>query len=442
MGRREDAFRLFNDMKEETLDRVNSGIEANRKGYFKITVKDKDGNAIPGVKVRAKLKKHEFKYGANIFMLDELESDKKNEAYKKAFVEAFNQATLPFYWSDLEPVEGKPRFSSDSPKVYRRPAPDLALDFCEKNGIYPKAHCLTYFNFTPDWVDINDIDDQKKRLTKRYKEIAERYSDRIKAWEVINELLCTQYPWNKNPFFCSDDVLEWNFKLAEKYFPNNELILNEAGIAIWEGIHYAFNRSAYYQMIERALKSGSRIDTVGMQFHVFADRNGEKNLGNFYYNPKRIFEVLDTYEKLHRPIQITEITVPAYSNDPEDEAIQADLIEMLYSIWFSHKAVEMITYWNVVDGYAAWAPQGDMTKGENVFFGGLMRFDMSKKPSYDRIKSLFSEKWVTDTEGETNAAGTAKIKGFYGDYDILIDGKTYKAENLSGRRNETEIILK
>ena len=102
----------------------------------------------------------------------------------------------------------------------------------------------------------------------------------------------------------------------------------------------------------------------------------------------------------------------------------------------------MITYWNVVDGYAAWAPQGDMTKGENVFFGGLMRFDMSKKPSYDRIKSLFSEKWVTDTEGETNAAGTAKIKGFYGDYDILIDGKTYKAENLSGRRNETEIILK
>ena len=140
MGRREDAFRFFNDMKEETLDRVNSGIEANRKGYFRITVKDKDGNAIPGVKVRAKLKKHEFKYGANIFMLDELESDKKNEAYKKAFAEAFNQATLPFYWSDLEPVEGKPRFSSDSPKVYRRPAPDLALDFCEKNGIYPKAH--------------------------------------------------------------------------------------------------------------------------------------------------------------------------------------------------------------------------------------------------------------------------------------------------------------
>lgn len=81
-------------------------------------------------------------------------------------------------------------------------------------------------------------------------------------------------------------------------------------------------------------------------------------------------------------------------------------------------------------------------RAENVFFGGLMRFDMSKKPSYDRIKSLFSEKWVTDTEGETNAAGTAKIKGFYGDYDILIDGKTYKAENLSGRRNETEIILK
>lgn len=442
MGRREDVFKYFNDMKEETSDRVASGIEQNRKGYMKITVKDKDGNVIPGVKVRAKLKKHEFKYGANIFMLDELETEKKNEAYKKAFAEAFNQATLPFYWKDLEPVEGKPRFSADSPKVYRRPAPDLALDFCEKNGIYPKAHCLTYFNFTPDWVDQTSIDDQKVRLTKRYRELAERYSGKIKGWEVINELLCTQYPWNQNAFFRSDDVLEWNFKLAEKYFQNNELIVNEAHCAIWEGIQYAFNRSAYYQMIERGIKNGARIDTVGMQYHMFTDKANEARLGTFMYNPKRIFEVLDTYEKLGRPIQITEITIPAYSNDPEDEAIQADIVEQLYSIWFSHKAIEMITYWNVVDGYAAWAPQGDMTSGENIFYGGLMRFDMSRKPAYDRIKSLFSEKWTTDTEGETNEFGSAKLKGFYGDYAIIIDGKTYKAENRSGRKNEIEIILK
>lgn len=442
MGRREDVFKYFNDMKEETSDRVASGIEQNRKGYMKITVKDKDGNVIPGVKVRAKLKKHEFKYGANIFMLDELETEQKNEAYKKAFAEAFNQATLPFYWKDLEPIEGKPRFSADSPKVYRRSAPDLALDFCEKNGIYPKAHCLTYFNFTPDWVDQTSIDDQKVRLTKRYRELAERYSGKIKGWEVINELLCTQYPWNQNAFFRSDDVLEWNFKLAEKYFPNNELIVNEAHCAIWEGIQYAFNRSAYYQMIERGIKNGARIDTVGMQYHMFTDKANEARLGTFMYNPKRIFEVLDTYEKLGRPIQITEVTIPAYSNDPEDEAIQADIIEQLYSIWFSHKAIEMITYWNVVDGYAAWAPQGDMTSGENIFYGGLMRFDTSRKPAYDRIKSLFSEKWTTDTEGETNEFGSAKLKGFYGDYDIIIDGKAHKAENRSGRKNEIEIILK
>ena len=47
------------------------------------------------------------------------------------------------------------------------------------------------------------------------------------------------------------------------------------------------------------------------------------------YNPKVMFEVMDTYAKLGKPLQITEITIPAYSDSAEDEAIQAELIERL-----------------------------------------------------------------------------------------------------------------
>lgn len=442
MSRRDEVMKYFVSQKEETEERVQRGIEENRKGFFTVEVKDKDGKPISGVKVRAKQKKHEFKYGANLFMLDELETDEKNKIYREAFADVFNQATLPFYWSDLEPEEGKPRFSKDSPKVYRRPAPDLAVEYCEEKGIYPKAHCLTYFNFTPNWVDTNSISDQKKRLDKRYRELAERYAGRIEAWEVINELMCIEAPRMANPFFREDDVLEWNFKLAEKYFPLNELIVNEAG-HLWCWGSFAENRSAYYQMIERGIKNGARIDSIGMQYHIFTSgRATEMQLGRYMYNPENIFRVLDCYEKLRRPIQITEITIPAYSNDAEDEALQAEIIENLYSIWFSHKAVEMITYWNVTDGYAAWAPQGDMTKGENIFYGGLMRFDMSKKPAYEKIQHLFKEKWITDAEGETNEFGQAKINGFYGDYDIIIDGKTYSFKNRAGATNKIDIAVK
>jgi hypothetical protein len=44
-------------------------------------------------------------------MLDELETEEKNEKYKKYFAELFNMATLPFYWDTLEPEKGKPRYA-------------------------------------------------------------------------------------------------------------------------------------------------------------------------------------------------------------------------------------------------------------------------------------------------------------------------------------------
>ena len=127
MSRRDDIFKNFIKYEEETKERSEHGIEQNRKGFAKITIKDKSGNPIIGQIIKVKQKKHEFLHGANIFMLDELETEEKNNIYKELFKDAFNEATLPFYWSDLEPIQGKPRFEKDSPKVYRRPAPDLYL---------------------------------------------------------------------------------------------------------------------------------------------------------------------------------------------------------------------------------------------------------------------------------------------------------------------------
>ena len=75
----------------------------------------------------------------------------------------------------------------------------------------------------------------KVKLEKRYKELSERYAGRINGWEVINELFCTHDPWNKNTFFRADDVLDWNFRIAEKYFSGNELIINESSqVCQWQ----------------------------------------------------------------------------------------------------------------------------------------------------------------------------------------------------------------
>ena len=156
--------------------------------------------------------------------------------------------------------------------------------------------------------------------------------------------------------------------------------------------YYQGNRSPYYMQIERAIRNGARIDCIGMQFHMFYRAEKEAKETAQFYDPERIFDVLDTYAKLGRSIQITELTIPAYAYTEEDEEIQAEIIRHLYSMWFSHPAMEAILYWNLADGFAHGAKQGDMTAGENYFHGGLLRYDFTPKASCRTIQDLFQKR--------------------------------------------------
>lgn len=439
MSKRRKIMELFESQKAFTAEKVKCGIEENRKGWGQILLKDKDGNPIKNAKITIKQKNHEFKFGANLFMLDELESEEKNEKYKKAFSDIFNMATLPFYWDSTEPQKGHTRYSKDSEKLYRRPPIDLCMEFCEKHNIEPREHALAYEHFFPDWLKNASVFEVKSAYEKRCREISERYADKIPTIEVINEM-----QWRdgiKTSFYKQPDFVEWCFKTAEKYFPQNELVVNE-----WTGLPWADAcnyTDRYYSYIEANLLKGARIDAIGMQFHMFNTLEDEYNATRDFYNPKSLYEHLDLYSNLNKPIQVTEITIPAYSNSEKDEDLQAEIIKQLYMIWFSHKNVEQIIYWNLVDGYAAFAPQGDMTAGENYYYGGLLRFDLSPKPAYFALKDLIQKQWHTEEIVTTDENGKAMFKGFYGDYDLEItNSERTKSENVKlGSKADNEFCI-
>ena len=430
MSERREVLAHFEEQREATEGRIAEGIEAHRKGDARITVTKKDGTPLAGARVLAVQKSHAFRFGANLFMLEELESEEKNQKYKDCFAELFNIATLPFYWRDLEPTQGKPRFGKDSERVYRRPPIDLCLEYCHTHGIEPREHCLNYETFIPDWLIDEPVGVIKERLEERIRLLAERYAGAIPCWEVTNETLYPHRARKVSAFYHEKDFLEWSFKTAEKYLRDNTLVINDAHLNVWAGA-FNYHRSAYYMQIERELHSGSRIDAIGMQFHMFFPRETEAASTRLYYTPSHLYEVMDTYADLGRPLQITEITVPAYSATAEDEAIQADILEWLYSIWFSHPAVRQIIYWNLVDGYAAYAPQGDMSAGENQYFGGLLRFDLSKKPAYHRLYELIHRRWHTEADLTTDKDGNCSFRGFFGQYALTVThGKTTVTRTL------------
>ncbi len=441
----------FEQEKEYVNAKVRDGIEANRKKHILFTVVDAKRQIIPGAKIKLTQKNHEFKHGANLFMLDEMETAEKNAAYKKAFAETFNLATLPFYWNTLEPEEGKPRFPKDSPKVYRRPTPDLCLEYCEANHITPKLHCLNYPFFVPDWLHEKypTVQQQKARLARRFREIAERYADRIPGIEVTNELLVWQAltPFGskgvRNELIFNDpEIIEWSFKLAEQYFPANELIINDWGWDTFTMGNLNHDVNQYYMQIERAMLKGARIDSVGIQYHFWSNPKDAAEQAKLFYDPFRMYRNLDNFARLGKPIQLTEMTFPCFGDDEESQYVQAEIVRNVYSIFFSHPAVEAAIYWNLVDGYAHGAQPGDMSNGENKLYGGLMNFDLSPKPALKVLQDLFHKEWRTDALITTNDYGFAFAKLFCGEYDaeIVANGKTIRKTLTISKDNVEEAM--
>jgi GH35 family endo-1,4-beta-xylanase len=394
--------------------RIARGIEENRKGSGTIRVVDADGKPVPGAKVTLQHVRHEFHFGCNSFMLEQFEEKEKNAAYEQAFAEAFNLAVIPFYWADTEPERGKPRFAKDSSYVYRRPATDLVLEFCDKHGITPKGHPLCWHSFVPEWAPLD-----KKALAaeteRRITEIAERYGKRIGIWDVCNEAI------EHNPFSIDHRVperhVEFAFEVATRTMPRSA-VLTYNDYAVWA------NHGEYtpMYMLCRHLKSLQHLNfgAIGLQYHQFTP-NPEHMRGEAAgrLNARYLFELLDLYGKLGLPINISEITITGRPELGDGSAYQKEVIEKLYRLWFSHAALNGIIYWNLVDD-TAYVRAGS-SWNENQYKGGLLNFDMTPKPAYEAVRRLVKEEWTTRATLDYVAGAENRFHGFYGDYDVTIE---------------------
>ena len=314
------------------------------------------------------------------------------------------------------------RFRKDSINIYRRPAPDIVLDFCNEYGIEPKGHCLVWNWFVPHWLQKYDIEQRKAILERRFKEISEEYADKIPAFDIVNES-ATNYYYGEKTLFPEYD--EYGLDLGEKYFPNNEKILNETNGAIWESFLCGKYNPFEFQ-IKELLSKNKCFDSIGIQYHMFATEESFNDEGYLkkYLNPKIHFEILERLSSYGKSLHISEITIPSmFETSPENEAIQAELLEKLYSLWFSIENMKGIVWWNLIYGYAAFCARNS-NEGENRHGGGLLHYDTSEKPAYRVLDELVNHRWKTNFECE--CTDSLSFRGFYGKYEIAVDvdGKT------------------
>lgn len=399
----------------EIVRRIDDGIRTNRMDGVVLKFTSADGLPMTNVTAQVEQTSHDFLFGANIFMLGGFPTPEENAKFEQAYTSIFNYATVPFYWSTLEPESGKPRFSKDSPPIYRRPPPDTVVEFCRQHGIAMKGHPLVYAQFVPPWMP-KDTAGYWERVEQHIGEIAGHYSNSIPRWEVVNESLeRDNFPEVALP----DDFVFRSLTASARVFPANSiLMLNEATEESWWW--FKGKSSPYYRLIRELLGRGARVDEIGFQFHVMKDDRWPQLLAGNLFAPANIFRVLDQYADFGRPLAITEITFPTLPSTPKGEREQAIVVRNFYRLWFSHPGVNAISWWNLVDGTA----HGE----ENRLNAGLLLRDFTPKPAFTALDQLINHDWKTKLETNSAASGKVVFRGFHGDYTVtaLAGGKTVK----------------
>ena len=403
-------------------------IEKYRKADAELLVVDADGKPLAGAKVRATQQTHDFLFGCNAFMIGCFDDKAQEQKYTDAFVKLFNFATVPFYWSDLEPKPGQVRFTKDSPPIFRRPPPDLVVEWGQQHKLTLKGHPLIWHAWYPGWLP-KEQDEVTKLAAKRFAQIAERYADKISIWDVTNEVLAM------GKQVMTTDYPGWCYAEAARLFrKDNVLMINET---TGHSHKFSAETSPYFKQIKGLMDRGLRVDGIGFQFHLFGKDAYEQVLDGKIYKPQTLHNIYGFYEKLDRPQYITEITIPQ-RDDAKAQATQAEVVANFYRLWFSMPRMAGITWWNLGDGTAV--------KGENTYRGGLLDEKLDPKESYKALDRLINHEWKTTTDGQTDAAGKFAFRGFAGTYKVEVDlpaGKqTFEVHVAPGQKSHTLKLAK
>jgi GH35 family endo-1,4-beta-xylanase len=402
---------------EAARPRIERDTRTHRMMDAHLRLVGPDGSPLAGAIAICTQERGPLRFGANAFAVGCLGD--RQAHWESLFADVFDEAVVPFYWDGVEPVRGRPRFTTDSPPIHRRPPPDAVVDFCRRHDLQPKGHTLAYAQFNPDWLP-SDPQACAAAFERWFEQVGERYRGSIPVWDVVNEAL-TRYGWTTADKPMPPDYIRWAFAAAARLLPGAHRILNE-DTASWSqrgGCHFGYEMQPFSLLVENLLAKGVGIDGLGLQFHLkdadeadlWKRASGAQDQPRML-EPPQLLRILDHYAGFGLPLHISEITIPCYGHDEDSEALQAEIAEMLYRTWFSHPSVASIIWWNTVDGLAHGA--------ENRFNGGLLGGDLRQKTVYRVLRRLIREEWRTRVEIACDDSGICALAGFRGCYRIEV----------------------
>lgn len=402
----------------EILDGADARIQKYRTAEIQIKL-TRDGKPLSGAKVEVQQTRHEFLFGANIFGYWEVQEPARS-VYLQRFQELLNFATLPFYWSSYETAPGKTRAAEMRE----------CAQWCLARGITPKAHPMIFNTSAgvPKWLP-KDPDEAFKATMSHVTQTVGDFPGTIDFFDVVNEAVAiTRYAnpmtdaWKKTG---QVEFARQAFMAARKANPKSTLLIND----------YELTKS-YETLIEGLVddKGKALYDAIGIQSHMHAG----------VWPVEWQWRCCEIYARFGVPLHFTEISILSGpitgpksdagrgETTPEGEIEQAKHAEQLYTVLFSHPAVQAITWWAFTEKRPWDFPPT-----------ALLRKDMTPKPSYERLKALIKGKWWTKAAGMTAEDGTFSCRAFFGDHEVRVtmpDGSVQSKPIVVGRKDAKRVF--
>jgi GH35 family endo-1,4-beta-xylanase len=367
---------------EALRERTDAAIRRHRMGRLTIL-------AEPGAEVRVEQERHAFQFGSalsNRFFNGSM--DDEPEALGRALQiirDNFNVAVPEnaMKWGHVERERGRERWETF----------DRMLEFCERNGITVRGHCLlwAFERFLPPWVRELEDDELREAVDKRIRDTLERYRGRVVEHDLNNEMILGHFFRDR----LGEGIRAHMFKVAHDIAPETPMYVNDFRILKGGGL------DGYVEQIQGLLDAGAPVGGIGIQAHP---RDGIPPA-------EQIQTALDRLGQFNLPIKITEFCV---GEDAGGDA--AAQVERLYRVAFAHPAVEGILMWGFWEG-AHWRPQA-----------ALWRRDFTLTPAGEAFRRLVFEEWWTDDATVAGQDGQAEVTAFFGTHTVTVNGEARRVE--------------
>jgi GH35 family endo-1,4-beta-xylanase len=250
-----------------------------------------------------------------------------------------------------------------------------------------RGHYLCWAPFEPWSEKLKDNPQAiREKVLNHMREIVPAVGDRVCEWDALNH----PAGWEKG--ICIDTVLGSAF-YTEVFKEARKL----TKLPLWINEDQVFRegrqQEEYFSVIEKLIADGATPDGIGNQAHFHS---------SFLPSPVEMLANSDRFAKLVPALELTEFDM----NTNGDEQLAADFTRDILITTFSHPAYTGMVMWGFWEG-AHWKPKT-----------ALWRKDWSEKPAAKVWRGLVCGQWRTDVTLKTDAQGRAKLRGFFGRYEL------------------------